>query len=260
MMNAPTGPHADHDRTFVSAHVAGDLSGPERSRAEALVRDCADCSQLAVELRAIRVATAGLPAPARPRTFVLTPADAARLRQAGWRRLATALAGPRAAFTRPLAAGLMAVGLFGLVATSLPNVVNVDLGGAGAGSPSAAETDADQERDGSQPAAAPSLDAAPAPTARANGTASTPPGDTLGGEGFGARSTVGPDTAVGYEPNAAGPTVGPTDHFAALESDSAADVRGEDPDRTVAVLFGSLAIVGFGLLMLRWLAGRIVTG
>ena len=63
------------------------LAASEREAAEALVASCGLCAALHADLLALRAATRAMPTPARPRDYTLTPADAARLRPAGWRRL-----------------------------------------------------------------------------------------------------------------------------------------------------------------------------
>src|SRR5690242_847221 len=88
--------HDGHDRLLVAALAAGDLTGGERDHALELIRTCAPCAELHEDLVAIARATAVVPPTiARPRDFQLTPADAARLRPAGWRRVLGALAGAR---------------------------------------------------------------------------------------------------------------------------------------------------------------------
>lgn len=110
--------HAAHDELLLAALASGDaLPADERATAAALVRDCPDCADLVADLRFLRFATAELTDPPRRRDYRLTDADAARLQPAGWRRLAAALASARLAFTAPLGAGLVAIGVVaGLVA------------------------------------------------------------------------------------------------------------------------------------------------
>ena len=127
-----TDPHPAHDRFLVAALASGDLGGDERDRADALLAGCADCAQLASDLRSIAAATARLPVPPRSRDFRLTAERAARLRPAGWRRLLAAFAGPRLAFTRPLATGLTTLGIVGLLLAALPGFAGGPAGGAGA--------------------------------------------------------------------------------------------------------------------------------
>jgi hypothetical protein len=122
--------HDRHDPMLVAALAADDLAGTDRDQAIALTRSCPDCATLHDDLVALARATASAPPPiaARPRDFQLTPADAARLRPTGWRRLVAAAASSRTVFSRPLGVGLATLGLVGLL------VGNVQLGaGAGAG-------------------------------------------------------------------------------------------------------------------------------
>ena len=63
------------------------LTATERAAAEALVAGCSLCAQLHADLVALGAAARAMPTPARPRDYVLTPADAARLRPTGWRRV-----------------------------------------------------------------------------------------------------------------------------------------------------------------------------
>jgi hypothetical protein len=115
--------HDTHDRELIAAHAAGDLDGRDLATAAELLASCTGCAQLHADLRAIAAATATVPARPRTRDFRLTEADAARLRPGGWRRLAAAFAGPRLGFTAPLGGGLAALGLAGLLLTTVPGVL-----------------------------------------------------------------------------------------------------------------------------------------
>ncbi|HEY2887455.1 MAG TPA: hypothetical protein VGJ17_02485 [Candidatus Limnocylindrales bacterium] len=110
----------DHDETLIARLAAGDLTEAEAAQARALVASCPACAELETDIRSIIAATSGLPAPRRTRDFRLTDADAARLRRTGWRRLLERFGDPRLAFTRPLATGLVALGIAGLVFASAP--------------------------------------------------------------------------------------------------------------------------------------------
>ena len=112
--------HLGHDELLVAAFAAGDLASDDLEPAEALVAGCGECAALAADLRVISQAIAEVPARPRPRDFFLGPADAARLRPQGLRRLAAAIAAPRAQLARPLAGGLMMLGFAGLLVASLP--------------------------------------------------------------------------------------------------------------------------------------------
>ncbi len=129
-----TSAHESHDLLLVAAFAADDASPADRERALTLLETCTDCAILAADIRAIVSATAVLPAPVRRRDFRLTEADAARIRPAGWRRALRSLAGPRLAFTRPLAAGLTTLGLVGVIVTSVPmGMFSGATGGAASG-------------------------------------------------------------------------------------------------------------------------------
>jgi len=104
---------------LIAALDAGDLAGRERDRAAGLVDTCAGCASLLADLAIIRAATATLPAPPRRRDYRLTDADAARLRPSAWRSLVGWLGAPRST-VRPLAGGLVALGIAGLLLTTTP--------------------------------------------------------------------------------------------------------------------------------------------
>ena len=70
--------------------------------------------------------------PRRPRDLLLTTGDVARLRPTPWRRLLGSIGSPRDAVTRPLAIGFTALGLVGLLLTSVPLGA---VGGSAASSP-----------------------------------------------------------------------------------------------------------------------------
>ena len=129
-------PHADHDPMLIAALAAGDLFGADRDRATALTQSCADCHALHDDLVAIARATNAVPPPisAAQRDFRLTPADARRLRPAGWRRIGEWIDVARAPFTRPAGITLATLGLVGLLVGN----IHLGLGGSAAASPAAA--------------------------------------------------------------------------------------------------------------------------
>jgi len=104
---------------MIAALDAGDLAGDERDRAARLVDRCAGCAALLGDLAIIRTATATLPAPPRRRDYRLSDADAARLRPSAWRSVIGWLGAPRST-VRPLAGGLAALGIAGLLLTATP--------------------------------------------------------------------------------------------------------------------------------------------
>ena len=72
--------HGDHDPELIASLLDGDLAGSELARAQLLVVACPSCAALHADLLALSIATRAQAAPARPRDFLLTAADAARLR------------------------------------------------------------------------------------------------------------------------------------------------------------------------------------
>jgi hypothetical protein len=104
---------------LIAALDAGDLAGVERDRAAALVDTCTGCASLLADLAVLRAATATLPAAPRTRDYRLTDADAARLRPSAWGRLVGWLGAPRST-VRPLAGGLAALGIAGLLLSTTP--------------------------------------------------------------------------------------------------------------------------------------------
>jgi hypothetical protein len=238
--------HADHDLVLVAAHAAGDVNVAERSTAEALLAACPDCRELAVDLRAIAVATAALPAPARTRDFTLRPRDAARLRPRGWRRLAAALGPGRLELTRPLAPVLMTLGVVGLLVSGLPLLQAGALGSAS--SPSQRIEAAAGASAAPAPAAAAASPAPSAPTSRDN-LGSVPGPSASGTKGaFGAQASpsgIG-DTAGGAEGH--GPT---TDTPAPQVSLAAPPSPAPGPDFTLAALSAAALVAGLALFGLR---------
>ena len=124
--HSPAVAAADHAALIV-AFDAGDLAGHERDAAATLASTCPGCASLLADLALLRAATAALPARPRMRDFRLTDADAARLRPSAWKSLVRWLAAPRST-VRPLAGGLAALGIAGLLLTTTPGL----LGGSAA--------------------------------------------------------------------------------------------------------------------------------
>jgi hypothetical protein len=199
--------HDTHDRLLVAALAAGDLAGTDRDHARQLTRSCAECAQLHDDLLAIARATAVVPPPvvARPRDFQLPPADAARLRPAGWRRLVVALGTARLAATRPLGVGLATFGLVGLL---LANAPILSLGSGSAASPATAPAAEGANDAAGAAGAAPrasARDVASVPAPVASAAASMAPaaggGDTFG-SAAGASPSTPPRTAAEHGPSA----------------------------------------------------------
>ena len=216
-MDVPTTPasHATHDELLLAAFASGDDLAPEdAARVTALAVDCPSCAALVADIRDLMAATSTLPAPARRRDFRLTDADAARLRPAGWRGFVAAFGDARLAFTRPLAAGLVTVGIAGLLLAITPGILAPT---GGATSFMAAEA----------PLAATGPAEMPVPDA-IDGAAS--PAPELGGlpGGAGAPATSPGADAPAASPGASG---GPD---VALPPDGGAAVQGGGPEATSA--------------------------
>ncbi|HYM83103.1 MAG TPA: hypothetical protein VEY67_02990, partial [Candidatus Dormibacteraeota bacterium] len=128
----PTHRHAGHDELLVAAYAAGDLSGEQQAKAEALVASCADCRALVADLRSLVAALRSLPSPARPRDFRITERQAAALRQRGLGRF---VAGRRSwtGFARPRGTALATFGVAGLLLTA--SIGGLGLPGTAASAP-----------------------------------------------------------------------------------------------------------------------------
>lgn len=116
--------HATHDPLLVAEAADRGRSLPPELAA------CPACTTLHADLVALAAALPSSAIPTRPRDFTLTPADAARLRPRGWRRLLDAIGSSRDAVTRPLAIGLTTLGLAGLLVATVPGALP---GGAATG-------------------------------------------------------------------------------------------------------------------------------
>jgi hypothetical protein len=168
---------------LIAALDAGDLEGIERDRAATLVDTCTGCASLLADLAVLRAATARLPAAPRTRDYRLTDADAARLRPSAWGRLVEWLGAPRST-VRPLAGGLAALGIAGLLLSTTPGFFGQ---AASTGAPVAAPGEAGGAGAGAEGNArlstAPSTPAGPAAAATAEPvvtSASGAPGATPG--------------------------------------------------------------------------------
>lgn len=229
--------HADHDPLDLAILLDGDPEPADRTaaaRATERIAACPECAIVHADLVALAAATRTLPSPTtRTRDYRLTPADAARLRPAGWRRFVAAFGGRRDAVTRPLALGLTTIGFAGLLIGAIPG--GLPFGGSSAATaPDAPKEQGRNSLDAGTAAPAP----APVGGAPANGFTSE---DTLG-EGL---QGLGPTKAAdgpGGDPGVANPT-----------TELAPDPTGIS---TLVVVSGSLLIVGLGLFALRWSARR----
>jgi len=271
-MTMPASVHTrpDHDETLIARLAADDVSTSEAAQAQQLVASCPACAELHADLRSIMAATAGLPAPKRTRDFQLTAADVARLRGTGWRRLLGRFGDPRLAFTRPLATGLVTLGIAGLVLASLPSLLS---SATATGAPAVAPV----AGNGSE-----SLSSQPGTDAfgsKSGGAASAIPGVVSSGPAVPAASTAAATSVpqdiplpTGSSPAYLAASATPTDLTAALPTRAAASaqlppddvpgakiVEGSAPSAgPSALLVASIALllVGIALLLLRWVARR----
>ncbi len=109
--------HERHDPLLVAQFVAGDPLGEvQQHEARQLVSACGACAALATDLRAISSAVAWEPMPTRRRDFRLGPEQAERLDGNPVTRLLRRFSVPRSGAFRPLAAGVMSIGLAFVVA------------------------------------------------------------------------------------------------------------------------------------------------
>jgi hypothetical protein len=278
----------DHDETLIARLAADDLTDPEAATATRLVADCPACAQLHADLHSIIAATAQLPAPHRTRDFRLTDADAARLRRTGWRRLLGRFGDPRLAFTRPLATGLVTLGIAGLLlsaapsflpllgsssaATSAPAVApgvggletpgTAAGGGQGAGAPVAGSDSGGTTGDGVNAAAS-----APPPVAAASAAASAAPASAGPGPVYGAVGSTEPTprAVASTAADLGNGTVGigaPSPGTPVLEQNpgvgKSTDAGAGPSNQMSPLLLASLVLVGLGIALfaLRWIARR----
>jgi hypothetical protein len=261
--------HDRHDPMLVAALAADDLVGTDRDQAIALTQSCAECATLHDDLVALARATASVPPPitTRPRDFQLTPADAARLRPTGWRRLVATMSSPRTVFSKPLGVGLVTLGLVGLLVGN----VQVQLGsGSSAAAPAAGAASenglqapaASSNDDAAVRGAAPSSGTSFAALAPVAGAASAPAASAFvaapivpsaaaasGSTGLPREVHLNPlAVSPGTKAVASGPLAGDT-------SSAVSGATGE-PFRPLNMLFGAAVVIGIGLLLASRVRGR----
>lgn len=276
-MHGSTQPHDGHDHYLVAAYAAGDLEPKLRVEAETLTQACGECAVLLADLRSIAAATAALPPVRRTRDFRITAEDAVRLRPAGWRRLLETLVGARSAFSRPLAVGLTTIGLIGVLATTIPGAMSGL--GSSASAPEYGALPASAAGGGAAATAEPALASSPQASVAAasganDGTKVDPMASLAPSAGAASAAPVvqGPASPSpgerGGEPGTKNPQdkgFGTTDQTGAQSNQAPgggaafADLNapGGGPS---PILVGSLVclVVGLGLLLARWGAGRLV--
>jgi hypothetical protein len=266
-------PHDRHDPMLVAALAADDLVGTDRDQALALTRGCAECATLRDDLVALARATASVPPPiaTRPRDFQLTPADAARLRPTGWRRLVATLSSPRTVFSKPLGVGLVTLGLVGLLVGN----VQVQLGsGSSAAAPAPGLTGVTSQSGQQAPAASTTNDAASRGAAGASGgygaalvpitgaasaapAASAPVAAPIPRSAAPTAAATGLPKEVHTNPLAVSPGgVAPASGAVAGDASTAGNGATGEPLRPLNVLFGGAVVIGIGLLLAVRVRGR----
>ena len=282
-----TSAHATHDldRVAVLAARPADLDEREVAAARAQVAVCTACADILADLVLLQATLPESATPARPRDFSLTPADAARLRAGGWRRLFGFVGSARDSFTRPLAVGLTSLGLVGLLVASVPSLI----GGSGSaamspGGSAAATTDvtgpAEQAAgaapeasaaalapvSSTAPAALPSASGAavpglqqPAPAPAASSAASAAPG-TLNYDTARAAASQGTDSFAGDSGTVF--SGGNPDELTTVSRDTSGggllSLRDDASGQSVLfVVAGVMLIAGMGLFLLRWTSRRL---
>jgi len=248
---------------LIAALDAGDLAGIERERAATLAGTCTGCASLLGDLAVLRAATAALPVVPRTRDYRLTGADVARLRPSAWGRLVGWLGAPRSK-VRPLAGGLAALGIAGLLlsttpgffgraamtlsTTGAPVVAPGDAGGAGAGrevSPQLSTAPTTQAVPGAAPGPkavpvpSPAAAGVPAPTAPPSAGVLTGPAAAATPRPSGVSTDAG---AMDSAPKAAPPEASQAERNAALTPAS----EPATPDRTLLLAL-SLALLAAGI-------------
>ena len=196
---------------LIAALDAGDLAGIERERAATLAGACPGCASLLADLAILRAATATLPAAPRTRDYRLTDADAARLRPSAWGRLVGWLGAPRST-VRPLAGGLAALGIAGLLLTTTPGffgqaATTLSTTGAPVTAPGQAEGVGGGAQGNAQLSAAPSTPAGPGADKALEPAVTSAPGAPGATSGPGALPVPSP-AAAGVPAPSAIPTAG----------------------------------------------------
>ena len=212
----PGAAHAAHDEEELAAFAAGELDHGAKERIARQVADCPECAALIDDMRLLRSATQRLAAPTRRRDFRLSAADADRLaRQARWRRLLGPFGAAGAQALRPVAGGLVALGLVGVLLTTVAPTVLRALPGTASSAAQDRELSAPAAGGGSKSQLAPNLQslsplaygAGGAPESGAPRTAepaANPPASSVAPlpsePGAVADTSIGKSAAVGSEP------------------------------------------------------------
>ncbi len=271
--------HARHDPTVVAALVDRSVEPADRAAGEELLAACTDCVALFDDLSVLSAAIEAMPTPPRPRDYLLTADDVARLRPVGWRRWLPRLGGPADVLSRPLAIGFTTIGLVGILVVGVPSIL-----------PTGSATSMLQTIGSSVSNDAAEAARVPAAGSAASGTGSATSGTGRYQEAPAPNVSVIPDTAGGVDhPNglagaaiasdrpsdttdlAADPQANPASSPAAdTKVDGSSDLNessgslnvDEPADGSTRVLgvSGLFLVTGLGLFLLRRWARRPATG
>jgi hypothetical protein len=249
---------------LVAALAADDLAGTDRDQALELTGSCTECALLYTDLLALANATAAAPPPIAfgRRDFRLSPADAARLRPAGWRRLAAAWSGARSGLSRPLGVGLATIGLAGLLIGN----VQVQFGSSAASAP---QGGAGSTREMAAPAAPSGDMSSITDTGSAQATPEGGPAAAAASAAASAAPMMSGDSAFGpvgsprqLDGNGGALVPAPTDKSTDVERItgdallSATDPETNGPFRPLNLLFGAAIVLGLALLLVSLRKGR----
>jgi hypothetical protein len=245
----PPTDHAAHDLLLVAA--AADRAG----HLPAAQADCPDCRALHADLVALAAAVPHAALPARPRAYTLTPADAARLRPAGWRRWLAAIGTSRDAVTRPLALGLTTLGIAGLLVATVPGALPFAASSGAAPAPAVASPGTDTAAGAaSTPAADPELGPVAAPAATRSLTTS----DTSAMESPAPTDDGAVFSGTDGETAAASAAGGAPADTKTSNGERLADADGGPSFSPVSLVAAALLLAGLVLLGLRWGARRSI--
>ena len=244
-MTSTAGTHRDHDPILISAAAAADVNGRSLTETRWLLARCADCRLLAADLRAIAAATRQVPPVRRPRGFTIDPGAVGGMGRVRWRRLLGAMGGPRFGLAAPVGGALTALGLAGMLLTTVPAVSTGRGGDTDAAGAVRVETDSPGPGTTiEEPAAVGPGAEEPGVDAAGLGSAEVGPG---GPKRAGRQEVAGRDP--GTTERGPLPTTGPTAAQGGTSRRTA--------ETTLAVLSGSFLIVGLGLFGMRWTGRRL---
>ena len=117
--------HGRHDRFAIAAALGGDML-------PSTVRTCPSCGALHRDLLSIQTAIRHAWTPRRPRDLRLARGDLLAGPPSLWQRVIDAFGSSRDAVTRPLAAGLVSLGIAGVALANISLGVGGGFGAAGA--------------------------------------------------------------------------------------------------------------------------------